>query len=164
MWGGTSSGHLDSSPRENQLHLWQSKDTFAQPGSEDLWCQTTASMGNLLFSLEKTASTPSLKFCDLHPLLPVLAMHREDMSMGREVAPINHPIWTWPLTSQSMQAFLLRSHEPWPKDHVVHAPVEALAVPSRAKVGRSPISSGHAPVDQLNVAFAFLFQTAPRQS
>lgn len=40
-----------------------------------------------LLSLEKTASTPSLKFCDLHPLLPVLAMDREDMSMGQEAAP-----------------------------------------------------------------------------
>lgn len=53
---------------------------------------STASLGNLLFSLEKTASTPNLNFCSFHPLLRiVLAMDQENTSACWEAAPLNLP-------------------------------------------------------------------------
>lgn len=78
---------------------------------------SNASLGNLLFSLEKATSTPNLNFCNLRPLLLiVLVMDRENAPTCWEAAPLNLPFWRWPLTRQLIQPFLLRSHKLWLKD------------------------------------------------
>ena len=53
---------------------------------------STTSLGNLLFSLEKAALTPNLNFYNLHPLfLIVLATDQENTPMCWEAAPLNLP-------------------------------------------------------------------------
>lgn len=98
QWGVTSKGHLVLAPGDNQLYLWQSRDSFAQSGSEEPpRPNSTASLGNLLFSLEKTALTLNANFWNLCSLLLiVLVADWENTPMRWEVAPLNLSFWRQP--------------------------------------------------------------------